>query len=293
VLLPNRYGTAPAYLIEDDGKTVVLLPGVPREMRGIFAESVLPHLTRGGSRPGVHRRVVKVVGLPESAVEELVRPVYEAHRGHDVTILASAPGEIQLHFSARGDREEAEGTLDALEASFRAALGPAVFGRDEETLEGVVGGLLRDAGQTLALAESCTGGLIATRVTDVAGSSAWFAGGLVTYANAAKVALAGVSPETLERHGAVSEEVAREMAAGARLRFGASVGLGVTGVAGPGGGTAGKPVGTVHVALDAADGTARHERLVLPGDRAMVRRWTSSAALAMIRGWLGERGGAE
>jgi nicotinamide-nucleotide amidase len=293
VVLPNRRGTAPAYLIEADGKAIVLLPGVPVEMKAIFTESVLPHLTRGETPPGVHRRVLKVVGLGESAVEELVRPVYEAHRGHDVTILAAAPGEVQLHFAARGRREEAERELDALEADFRAAVGPALFGRDEETLEGVVGGLLRDAGLTLALAESCTGGMVSSRLTDVAGSSAYFLGGAVTYANEAKVALVGVSPETLERHGAVSEEVAREMAAGVRLRFGASVGLGVTGIAGPGGGAPDKPVGTVHVALHAADGTARHERLVLPGDRAMVRRWTTSAALAMIRGWLRERGGTE
>lgn len=292
VVLPNRRGTAPAYLVEDGGKTIVLLPGVPWEMKAIFAESVLPHLTREGAPAGVHRRVLKVVGLGESVVEELVRPVYEAHPGHEMTILAAAPGEVQLHFAARGAKDEAGVVLDAIEADFRAAVGGPLFGRDDETLEGVVGGLLRDAGLTVAFAESCTGGLVATRLTDVAGASAWFLGGVVAYSNEAKVALVGVSPDTLARHGAVSEEVAREMAAGARLRFAASAGLGVTGVAGPTGGTPEKPVGTVHVALDAGDGTTRHERLVLPGDRSMVRRWTASASLAMIRGWLGERGGA-
>jgi nicotinamide-nucleotide amidase len=293
LVLPNRRGTAPGYLVEDAGRTIVLLPGVPWEMKALFTESVRPHLTRGRTPAGVHRRVLKVVGLGESAVEELVRPVYEAHRGHDVTILAAAPGEVQLHFSARGTPGEASSVLDALEADFRAAVGPALFGRDDETLEGVVGRLLRESGRTIALAESCTGGLIASRLTDVPGSSAYFLGGAVTYANAAKVAFAGVSPETLARHGAVSEEVAREMAAGARRLFGTAAGLGVTGIAGPGGGSPEKPVGTVHVALDVAEGPGRHERLVLPGDRSMVRRWTTSAALAMIRGWLIERGGAE
>jgi nicotinamide-nucleotide amidase len=290
-VLPNRWGTAPAYLVEDAGRTLVLLPGVPREMKAIFAESVLPCLTRGGLTAGVLRRVLKVVGLGESAVEELVRPVYAAHPENDVTILAAAPGEVQLHFAARGTPDEANAILDAIEADFRSAVGSPLFGRDGETLEGVVGALLREAGLTVAFAESCTGGLVAVRATDVPGSSAWVLGGVVAYADEAKVDLVGVSRETLGRHGAVSEEVAREMAAGVRRRFGASAGLGVTGIAGPGGGTPGKPVGTVHVALDAADGTVLHERLRLPGDREMVRRWTASSALAMIRGWLGTRGG--
>lgn len=290
VVLPNRSGTAPAYLIEAEGRTIVLLPGVPREMKAIFAESVLPRLSPDGAPDGLHRRVLKVVGLGESAVEQLVLPVYAAHRGRDVTILASAPGEVQLHFAARGGREEAGRVLDAIEADFRSAVGPALFGRDDETLEGVVVELLRDAGLTVAFAESCTGGLVGARLTDAPGASACFPGGVVAYSNEAKVALLGVLPETLERHGAVSGEVAREMAEGARRRFGASAGLGVTGVAGPTGGTPEKPVGTVHVALAAADGTAVEERLVLPGDRAMVRRWTSSAVLAMIRGWVVKRG---
>ena len=286
VVLPNRRGTAPGYLVEDDGRTIVLLPGVPWEMKAMFAESVREHLTGGGVPPGVHRRVLKVAGLGESAVEELVRPVYEAYRGHDITILASAPGEVQLHFAASGTAAEAGRELDVMEADFRSAVGPALFGRDDETLEGVVGGLLRGAGLTLAVAESCTGGMVTSRITDVVGSSAYFLGGAVTYTDASKTEVLGVSPVTLETHGAVSEEVAREMAAGVRLRLGATAGIGVTGIAGPGGGTPGKPVGTVHVALDVADGTRRHERLVLPGDRGMVRRWTTSAALGMIRAWL-------
>mgnify|MGYP003589113179 CR=1 FL=1 len=293
VVLPNPRGTAPGYLIETDGRTIVLLPGVPSEMKALFTETVVPLLQRGREPEGIHRRVLKVAGLPESAVEELVRPVYEAHREHEVTILAAAPGEIQLHLSARGTREEAARTLDALEADFRAAVGPALFGRDDETLEGVVGERLQDAGLTIALAESCTGGLIATRLTDVPGASAWFLGSAVTYSNEAKVAILGVSPEAVAAYGAVSERVAREMAAGARVRFGASAGLAVSGVAGPSGGSPEKPVGTVHLALDAGDAIRLHQRLALPGDRTAVRRWTASAALEMIRGWLLGRREAE
>jgi len=293
VVLPNRRGTAPGYLVETEGKVVVLLPGVPWEMKALFTESVRPRLVPGGAPAGVHRRVLKVVGLGESLVEELVKPVYERHRGHDVTILAAAPGEVQLHLAVRGTLEEASAELDLLEADFRSEVGPALFGRDEETLEGAVGRLLRAAGLTVAVAESCTGGMVSTRITDVAGSSAWYVGGVVAYADAAKEALLGVAPETLASRGAVSEETAREMAAGVRMRLGASAGLAITGVAGPTGGTAEKPVGTVHVALEGSDGTALHERLALPGDRAMVRRWTSTAALEMIRAWLGTRGGTE
>jgi len=291
VVLSNRRGTAPGYFVEADGKVVVLLPGVPWEMKALFAESVLPRLAGAGAPPGVHRRVLKVVGLGESLVEELVKPVYERHRGNAVTILAAAPGEVQLHLAARGTREEASAELDVLEADFRSAVGEALFGRDDETLESVVGHLLRGAGRTIALAESCTGGMVSARLTDVAGSSAWFVGGVVAYSDPVKEALLRVAAGTLARHGAVSEETAREMAAGVRSRLGASAGLAITGIAGPSGGTAEKPVGTVHLALDAADGSRLHRRLALPGDRAMVRRWTSSAALEMIRAWLGATGG--
>jgi nicotinamide-nucleotide amidase len=149
-----------------------------------------------------------------------------------------------------------------------------------------VGDLLRAKGETLALAESCTGGTLAGRLTDVAGSSDYFLGSAVTYANSAKADLVAVSPATLERYGAVSEETAREMALGARRRFGATIGLSITGIAGPGGGSPDKPVGTVHVALDAEGGTRLHRRFLFGGSRALIRRWTTSVALVMIRQYL-------
>jgi nicotinamide-nucleotide amidase len=285
VVLSNPRGSAPGFLLEAGERTVVLLPGVPEEMKGMWTEQAAPRLARVYGSSGYHRRTLKVGGLPESVVEERVKPVYAAHPECPMTILAGG-GEVQLQFAVRGSAEEAGRALDRIEGDFRKALGGDVFGRDDETLEGVVGALLRSRALTLALAESCTGGLLAGRLTDVAGSSDYFLGSAVTYANAAKADLVGVEPATLERFGAVSEETAREMASGARRRFGASVGVAVTGIAGPGGGSPEKPAGTVHLALDAADGTRAHRKLLLPGGRSLVRRWTTTMALVMIRQYL-------
>jgi nicotinamide-nucleotide amidase len=281
VILANTRGSAPGFLVAAAGGTVVLLPGVPHEMKVMWVDAVEPLLARGGA-PGLHRRTLKIAALPESVVETLVKPVYAAYPEVPFTILA-APGEVQLQFAARGTPEEATRVLDRIESDFHKALAGEIFGRDEDTLEEVAGKLLRAKSQSLALAESCTGGQLAGRVTDVPGSSDYFLGAAVTYANAAKADLVGVSAATLERHGAVSEETAREMALGARKRFGATIGLSTTGIAGPGGGTPEKPVGTVHIALDAADGTRLHKRLLLPGERSLIRRWTTSTALGMLR----------
>jgi nicotinamide-nucleotide amidase len=280
-VLTNRRGSAPGFLGEQGGRIVVLLPGVPHELKAMWDDAAAPLLARTAAA-GLHRRVLKVAAMPESVVETLIKPVYAAYPDVPITILA-APGEVQLHFAARGVPDEAGAVLDRIEAAFRKALSGEIFGRDEETLEGAIGDLLRLRQKTLALAESCTGGLLAGRLTDVAGSSDYFLGSAVTYANTAKADLVAVSEGTLERFGAVSEETAREMALGARRRFGASIGLSVTGIAGPGGGTPEKPVGTVHFALDDADGKRLHHKLLMPGDRALIRRWSTSAALSMLR----------
>lgn len=285
VLLRNPRGSAPGYLVEAGGRTIVLLPGVPSEMEAMWRDVAEPLIAGVASRPGLHRRVLRIAGMAESAVEQLVQPVYAAYPENAMTILAS-PGEIQLHFTAAGAPEEAGKLLDRIEGDFRKVLGSDIYGRDDETLEEVVGQLLRARGQTLALAESCTGGLLSSRITEVAGSSDYFLGAAVTYANQAKADLLDVDAATLERHGAVSEETAREMALGARRRFGASIGISVTGIAGPGGGSLEKPVGTVHTALDAQEGTRLHKRLLLPGDRALIRRWTTSVVLSMLRHYL-------
>lgn len=283
VVLSNPRGSAPGFLVEAADRTIALLPGVPHEMQAMFVESVLPRFTSGGR--GLHRRILKIAGMAESVVEEIVKPVYAAHPDVPVTILA-APGEIQLQFAAFGSKGDATERLDRIEGDFRKALGSDIFGRDDDTLESVLGGLLRSRGQTLALAESCTGGTLAGRLTDVSGSSDYFLGAAVTYANQAKMDLVDVEESTLERFGAVSEETAREMALGARRTFGATVGLSVTGIAGPSGGSPDKPVGTIHIALDAADGTRLHKKLLMPGDRALVRRWTTAMALSLLRGYL-------
>jgi nicotinamide-nucleotide amidase len=280
--LVNPRGSAPGIWLETEEGVVVCLPGVPAEMKRMFDELALPEIARRFGGPPRRRRVLKVAAMGESAVEERVMPVYEKWSGHAFTILASV-GEVQLHLAAQGTTEEADRVLDAQTADFQRALAGRVYGRDEQTLEEMVGVRLREIGATVATAESCTGGLIAQRITAIAGSSDYFLGSVVAYADAVKTTFLGVRPETLEAHGAVSEETAREMADGARARFGADFALASTGIAGPGGGTPEKPVGTVWIALASSGGPTRARKLRPPGDRATIRGWTAAAALEMLR----------
>ncbi|MGE5277473.1 MAG: competence/damage-inducible protein A [Acidobacteriota bacterium] len=281
-VLENPRGTAPGFWARGRGVEIVVLPGVPSEMREIMEESVLPELRERAGGRVLRRRVLRVGGTGESTVEELVAPVYERWKEHPVTILAS-PGEVQLHLAVRDTPERAAEILAAMERDFERALGHRLFGRDEEDLAAAVGRLLREKGRTLALAESCTGGMISALLTDVAGSSDYFLGGIVSYANEAKERLLGVSEETLRTRGAVSEEAAREMARGARERFGADLAAAVTGIAGPGGGSEQKPVGTVFFALSGSDGAEFARRRSFVGDRAHVRRSASLVALELVR----------
>ncbi len=281
-VLENPRGTAPGFWIERGGTEYIILPGVPSEMREIVEASVLPVLRERTGRVVSLRRVLRIGGMGESSVEELVAPVYEKWKDNPVTILAS-PGEVQLHLCARGELQEASQRLDAMEADFRAALGARVFGRDEEELAVSVGRLLRDRGKTLAIAESCTGGMISSLLTDVPGSSHYFLGGIVSYANTAKGSLLDVREETLRAHGAVSEQAAREMARGARERFGADLAAAVTGIAGPNGGTPEKPVGTVFFALSDREKPEIAKKRSFVGDRAAVRRAASLYALELVR----------
>lgn len=281
-VLPNPRGSAPGLWLEEGERAVILLPGVPAEMRGMFDDAVFAEVSRRFGGAGRHRRVLKIAAMGESAVEEKAQAVYARWQGYEFTILSSI-GEVQLHLFARGDRGEAERILDEQTRDFEAALPGRIYGRDEETLEGVVGSLLKSRGKTLALAESCTGGLLGQRITSVAGSSDYFRGGVVAYANDVKESLLGVRADSLARHGAVSEEVAREMAEGARRRLGADLALAVTGVAGPGGGTEEKPVGTVWLALASDGGAVRTRGLRLPGGREHVRGWSAAAGLEMLR----------
>ena len=284
VVLPNAHGTAPGLLLEVGERVVVLLPGPPREMQPMFESHVVPRVAaRTGGRQ-VRRRVIKVTGRSESQVEEIAYPVYStlgtSQHPIQTTILAS-PGQIELHLAAAGaDVAQVDQLLEDGVVRLTAELGSIVFSTDGRSLEAVVGELLKAHGMRVAVAESCTGGLLLGRLTDVPGSSQWVTGGIVAYSNDVKVEQLGVTRADLSAHGAVSEPVASAMAAGV-CRLGADVGVGVTGIAGPDGGSVEKPVGTVMIAVSGANPTVRTFRF--PGDREAVRRHTTSAALDMIR----------
>ena len=282
--IENDLGTAPGIELEHAGCTLFLLPGVPREFDGLMVTAIEPWLKTRWSGGGVERAVVKVACLPESRVEELISPAYDEFGRESITVLAK-PGEIHIYAVAEGQEDQRAQRLDVMRKRLVDLAGDAVFSLDEPTsLEAALGKALADAGQTVATAESCTGGLIAERITRVAGSSAYFPGGAVAYANEAKRRDLDVPSAVLAEHGAVSRQVAEALAAGACGRFDVDWGIGVTGVAGPGGGTEDKPVGTVHIAIARAGEAVIHRRCVfLGGDRDRVRLQTSQWALEMLR----------
>jgi nicotinamide-nucleotide amidase len=285
VWLANRNGTAPGQLIDVDGRLVVLLPGPPRELQPMVEADVMPVLAARAAGRRLRRRVLKTTGRSESQVEELAQPVYsqliDRTPSIETTILAS-PGLVELHLSCSGHDETAlDGALDAAVTRLVEAVGDAVFSVDGRSIEEVVGGMLLERGWRMAAAESCTGGLLMQRVTDIAGSSAWVQGGVVAYANEVKIQALGVATGDIDAHGAVSEPVARAMAEGVRVRLGADLGVAITGIAGPAGGSSEKPVGTVCIAVATDHCHAR--QFLFPGDRAMVRMFSASAALDMIR----------
>jgi nicotinamide-nucleotide amidase len=284
-VLANPRGTAPGLWIEHDHGLFVLLPGPPRELQPMFDDHVRSRLAARTAGRRVRRRVVKVTGRSESMVEEIAYPIYSKVAGAAVpiatTILAS-PGQIELHLSASGTGVEAmDAALDDAVRQLAAALGASAFSIDGRSLEQVVGDLLHDSGRRIAVAESCTGGLLLGRLTDVAGSSGWVTGGVVAYSNDVKTNELSVPMNVLAEHGAVSERVATLMADNVRVRLGADIGVGVTGIAGPGGGSPEKPVGTVVIAVAGLRAEVRTFRFV--GDRQMVRTQSVNAALDMVR----------
>jgi nicotinamide-nucleotide amidase len=279
-VIDNPRGTAPGLVLDHDGTTFFLFPGVPRELEGMIVSRLDPWLEARRSGGAKARLVLRVACLPESEVEERLAPLYGDFG--PIGVLAS-PGDIKVRLEAL-DSE----ALNAAEAAARACLGDAVYGVGEEQLEAVVGEGLRRRGLTIATAESCTGGWIAQRLTAVAGSSDYFVGGVVAYSNRVKREQLGVPAEMIELYGAVSPQVVESMASGVARRLGSDWGIAVSGVAGPGGGTAEKPVGTVDVALFGPKGETRCRRLRLPGDRAVVRLLTTQWALDMARRALAE-----
>jgi nicotinamide-nucleotide amidase len=285
-VLPNANGTAPGQWIggKSDGKEkiVVLLPGPPHELKALFETSVLERLRTKVPKQFLAARVLKITGLGESACDARVAPIYKKFVDVDTTILA-APGEIQLHLRTRGESDHAaEMRLDELVELVEEELGDDVYSDNGDSLEQIVSYFLQMRNATLSVAESCTGGLVAERLTSVSGSSRYFIGGAVVYSNELKTQLADVPADLIDVYGAVSGQVAQALAEGIRKKCGTTLGLGVTGVAGPTGGTAEKPVGLVFHALASESGTEVVKRN-FPGDRARVRWFASQQALDMVR----------
>jgi nicotinamide-nucleotide amidase len=287
VVLDNPHGTAPGQFVEHGGRVVVLLPGPPRELQPMLDALCEGALGQRASTERIYRASLFVTGRSESHVEEAVQPIYSTWRTGEfpieTTILAT-PGQIELHLSTRGsDRDAATRVLGAATAQLIGALGADVFSTDGRMMEQVVGDLLRERGLTIAAAESCTGGLLLSRLTDVPGSSAYVLGGAVCYSNELKTALADVPAELIRSHGAVSEPVAMALADGIRQRTGADVAVGITGIAGPTGGTAEKPVGTVAAAVVAPGAPARVRTFKFPGGRTQIKFFATQGTLDMVR----------
>ncbi|MFQ5988434.1 MAG: competence/damage-inducible protein A [Candidatus Methylomirabilales bacterium] len=283
-VLPNRHGTAPGLLSEIGERILISLPGPPREMRSLFIEQVLPVLLqKAGNGRRIRTRTIKVCGLVESQVEERIQELFTTD--HPPMSLLARQGEVHVRVTVAGREEEIQPQLKIWEEKLRHLLGDAIFGVDEERLEEAVGQLLRLEGKTMALAESSTGGLICHRITNVAGSSDYFARGIVAYSNQAKQDHLGVPFSLIERHGAVSSEVAIAMAAGVRHLAGTDLGVAVTGIAGPGGGTETKPVGLTFIALANAQGEEWSEHR-FRFDRDGNKWWASQMALEMLRRYL-------
>jgi len=278
--IPNAYGTAPGWWVEREGRVIVAMPGPPGEMRRMWEAEVEPELRRRASGIVLVSRTLKTSDVTEGLVDELLGDLKHA-ANPTVSVYSRADG-IQVRIAAKAaDRHAAEALIAPVEGEARRALGDAVWGADADTLEGVVGRLLRDRSLTLATMESCTGGLLASTITDVPGSSDYFKGGLVSYATEIKLAW-GISREVVETYGVISAECAREMARIAREKLSADVGIGVTGVAGPDE-EEGKPVGTVHIALDDGSGEARVVSYQFAQSREMVKRRAVTTALSLLR----------
>jgi nicotinamide-nucleotide amidase len=284
-VLPNAHGTAPGQWIDRDNQVILLLPGPPREVLPMLATLVSGSLAARAPLARDEKRTLCLTGVTESQVEQTMQPLYARWLAQPiaigVTTLAS-PGLVELYLRARSEQPGvAAGVLDRAVADACGVLGDHVFSQGAP-LEAVVGERLRERGYRIAVAESCTGGMVSGRLTDVAGSSVYVERGVVTYSNAAKVELVGVDPEVIEREGAVSEPVALAMARGIRERARVEVGLGITGIAGPTGGTPAKPVGTVVIAVETPTG-ADVRTLRFSGSRYLVRAQAVQASLDLVR----------
>jgi nicotinamide-nucleotide amidase len=285
-VLPNAHGTAPGQWLsgkfDERERIIVLLPGPPHELKALFESEVRERLRAKAPAAYIANKVLKVAMLGESQVDARVAPIYKQHSEVKTTILAGA-GEVQLHFRSRAETvDAAQRRVEDAAGAVEDELDDAVFSRNGESLEQIVGYWLQIRNATLSVAESCTGGLLAERITSISGSSRYFVGGAVVYSNQLKTELAGVPADMIERHGAVSREVAAALAEGIRYRCESTLGVGITGVAGPTGGTPEKPVGLVFHAVASDSGTEVIQRN-FPGDRKRIRWFASTMALDMVR----------
>ncbi len=285
-LLPNPNGTAPGLWIEHGRAAIVLLPGPPREMTPMLEGVIATRLADRAGGVKLVRRVVRITGRSESDVDQRAQPIYGTWTRQPIpiaTTILAVLGQTELHLTARAaDRAAADEALDAAVAQLAAEFGTSIYSTDGRPLEAVVGDLLRDRRLKIAVAESCTGGLLASRLTDVPGSSEYVDSGVVCYSNAAKIDWLGVPADLIAAHGAVSEPVATAMARGIRSRAGTNIGVGITGIAGPGGGTPHKPVGTVAIAaISDEDEAVRTFQFI--GSREMIKFQASQAAMNMVR----------
>jgi nicotinamide-nucleotide amidase len=283
-VLENPHGTAPGFVaLRDDGKFIACMPGVPREMRAMHVEKLVPWLVAHFDlREAIYTRTLHTVGIGESDLDRRVEDLFRTLENPKIAMLAHG-GRVDVKVMAKArSAQEAEALIAPVAAELRERIGSGYFGEDATTLPGAIVAELKRRGFTLGTAESCTGGQVADWIVSVAGASAVFRGGVVAYDNAVKVGLLDVNERTLERFGAVSEETAAEMARGACARLGTDVAIATTGIAGPDGGTAEKPVGLVWFALASADGEIETRRATFPGTRTEIRERASVAALGML-----------
>ena len=284
IIIRNKNGTAPGCIIEDNGKVVVMLPGPPSEMKPMFDETVMPYF-QARSEYRLESRFLRIFGIGESAVEDMLLDLIDNQTNPTIAPYAK-DGEVTLRLTAMYDKNSiGEDIIGPVEAEIRRRLGDAVYSSDNSSLDEIAARLLIDSGKTLSVAESCTGGMVSSRLTDMPGISAVFDRSIVTYSNRAKMEELGVSRETLDIYGAVSEQTAREMAEGVRRISGTDIGISVTGIAGPGGGSDEKPVGLVFTALAHRDGTAVR-KLDLWGSRSRIRNVTCLHVFDMLRRYL-------
>jgi nicotinamide-nucleotide amidase len=283
-ILDNPIGTAPGMWIEDKGRYIVLLPGPPRELQSIFEEKVLPKIRRLGRGAWLAYRSFHITGITESELDSRIAPIYTAYPQVSTTVLAGTRHTaVRLYRWTQAEENALD--LDELAAKIQLELGDAIFSSRGESMEEVVGRQLRESGQTLAVAESCTAGMLGMHITRVSGSSDYFKGGIICYGDDAKIELCDVPAELLQKHGAVSAEVAEALACGVRTSLHSSIGLSITGIAGPGGGSPDKPVGLVYIGVSDGKRTESRHR-IMPGDRESIRERSTYLALSWLRRFL-------